>query len=47
MDKLVINIWDSVGLGIIIKFPTSILISNQTGGTTCLHPKIEGVFYHC
>ncbi len=44
MDKPQIEIWDSVGLGIIIELPTGILISNQTGGTACLHPKIEGVF---
>ncbi|MGD1841030.1 MAG: DUF6210 family protein [Thermonemataceae bacterium] len=45
MDKPQIDIWDSVGLGIIIEFPTGIMISNQTGGTACLHPKIEGVYF--
>jgi len=44
MNKPIVEIWDSVGLGIIIKYPTGILISNQTGGTACLHPKIEGVY---
>ncbi len=44
MDKPEIEIWDSVGLGIIIEFPSGIIISNQTGGTTCLHSKIEGIY---
>ena len=44
MDKPLIEIWDSVGLGIIIEFPTGVLISNQTGGTACLNPKIEGIY---
>ncbi|SHF59946.1 hypothetical protein SAMN05444344_0717 [Tenacibaculum mesophilum] len=44
MNQPLIEIWDSVGLGIIIEYPTGIMISNQTGGTACLHPKIEGIF---
>ena len=44
MNKPQIEIWDSVGLGIIIEFPTGVMISNQTGGTACLHPKTEGIF---
>jgi len=44
MNKPLIEIWDTVGLGIIIEFPTGVLISNQTGGTACLHPKIEGIY---
>ena len=44
MDKPQIEIWDTVGLGIIIELSTGVMISNQTGGTACLHPKIEGVF---
>ncbi|WP_378181153.1 DUF6210 family protein [Aquimarina sp. SS2-1] len=44
MLKPEITIHDSVGLGIIIEFPTGVMISNQTGGTACLHPKIEGVY---
>ena len=39
-----IQIWDTVGLGLIISYPTGILISNQTGGTACLHPKLEGIY---
>lgn len=44
MHKPKIEIWDSVGLGIIIEYPTGVLISNQTGGIACLRPSIEGVF---
>ncbi len=44
MDKPLVNIYDSVGLGIIIEFPTGVMISNQTGGTACLHPKMEGIY---
>lgn len=44
MNKPIIEIWDSVGLGIIIAYNTGILISNQTGGTACLHPKTEGIY---
>lgn len=44
MNKPTIAIWDSVGLGIIVAYPTGIFISNQVGGTACLHPKIEGIY---
>ena len=44
MNKPLIELWDSVGLGIIIEFPTAVMISNQTGGIACLHPKIEGIY---
>jgi hypothetical protein len=33
-----------VGLGVIIEYPSGVLYSNQTGGTSTLHPSIEGVF---
>lgn len=39
-----INLWDAVGLGLIISHPTGILVSNQTGGTACLQPFIEGLY---
>ena len=44
MIKPKIEIWDSVGLGIIIKYPSGVLVSNQTGGTACFHPSLEGVY---
>jgi len=40
----IIQIWDSVGLGLIINHPTGILISNQTGGTACIQSFTEGVY---
>lgn len=43
-SKPLIELYDSVGLGIIIEYPTGILVSNQTGGTACLHPQMEGVY---
>lgn len=39
-----ISLFSSVGLGIIIPFPSGIFYSNQTGGTACVHPKVEGVY---
>ena len=39
-----IELWEGVGLGLIIEWPSGILYSNQTGGTACLHPEVEGVF---
>ena len=39
-----IQLWEGVGLGLIIEYPSGVLYSNQTGGTTCLHPQAEGVF---
>ncbi|EZH73424.1 hypothetical protein ATO12_15910 [Aquimarina atlantica] len=44
MSKPVVNIWDSVGLGIIIELPIGIMIANQTGGTACLYSTCEGTF---
>lgn len=39
-----IKLWDAVGLGLIISYPTGILVSNQTGGTACLQPFMEGFY---
>ncbi len=44
MSKPIIHVWDTVGLGIVIEYPTGVMISNQTGGTACLHPKCEGIY---
>ncbi len=44
MNKPQIEIWDSVGLGIIVRYPSGVLVSNQTGGTSCLHPNVEGIY---
>jgi len=39
-----IKLWDAVGLGLIISYPTGIFVSNQTGGTACLQPFMEGFY---
>lgn len=43
-QKPLIKLWDAVGLGLIICCQTGVLISNQTGGTTCLQSAIEGIY---
>jgi hypothetical protein len=43
-EKPIINLYGANGLGLIIQFPSGVLCSNQTGGTACLHPAIEGIF---
>lgn len=42
--KPTIKIWDSIGLGLIVSYPTGILVSNQTGGTACLQSTMEGFY---
>jgi hypothetical protein len=42
--KPTIELWESVGLGLIVELPSGVLYSNQTGGFSCLHPSTEGVF---
>jgi hypothetical protein len=44
MGKPKIELWDGIGLGAIVSYPTGVLYSNQTGGTSCLHPELEGAF---
>ena len=39
-----IELWDTVGTGIIIPFKSGVLVSNQTGGHSCLQPEVEGVY---
>jgi hypothetical protein len=39
-----IRLWEHVGLGLIVSWPTGIVFTNQTMGNSCLHPEIEGVF---
>lgn len=42
--KPCVHLWDAVGLGLIIEWPSGVLYSNQTGGTACLHPTVEGFY---
>ena len=44
MNTPLVRLYGSVGTGIIIEFPTGIDYSNQTCGTLCLQPSIEGAF---
>lgn len=44
VGKPMIELWDTSGLGIIVEYPSGVLVSNQTGGTSCLHPFIEGIY---
>jgi len=39
-----ISLFGHTGTGVIIEHPTGVFYSNQSGGTGCLHPKIEGIF---
>ena len=40
--KLVISLYDLIGAAVIIKYPTGVMYTNQTCGTACLQPRIEG-----
>ena len=42
--KPVLKLYESIGTGIIVAFPSGVSYSNQTGGTFCLKPEIEGVY---
>ena len=44
LEKPVIELWNSSGLGLIILYPSGVYYSNQTGGYACLHPSVEGVY---
>lgn len=39
-----IRLFEHVGLGLIIEYPSGVIYSNQTGGTSCSAPCVEGVF---
>lgn len=39
-----IRLYDHVGLGLIIAFPSGVRYSNQTCGHSCDQPELEGVF---
>ena len=44
MKKPVIRLYGHAGTGVIIEHPTGVIYSNQSGGTACLQPEIEGAF---
>jgi len=37
-----VRLYDQVGLSLIVEAPTGVVYSNQTGGTACLQPELEG-----
>ncbi|NOK58775.1 MAG: hypothetical protein GFH27_549301n197 [Chloroflexi bacterium AL-W] len=44
MSTRQIKLWEHIGIGLIISWPSGIIYTNQTGGTTCLAPQLEGIF---
>jgi hypothetical protein len=42
--KPTIRLYDAVGTGLILTCQSGVFVSNQTGGTSCLHPEVEGVY---
>jgi uncharacterized protein DUF6210 len=44
LDKPVIRLYESWGLGVIVEHPSGVLYSNQVGGHSVLQPVVEGVF---
>jgi hypothetical protein len=42
--KPTINLYGARGPGLIIRYPSGVIYSNQTGGHCCHHPIVEGVF---
>lgn len=43
MSNLVISLFGLEGLGLIVKHPSGVLYTNQTGGVSCMQPVEEGV----
>jgi hypothetical protein len=39
-----IRLYDTVGTGVILTCSSGVMVSNQTGGTSCLQPEVEGVY---
>lgn len=39
-----VELWNVDSSGVIVEMPTGVRWSNQTGGTACHHPEVEGVF---
>ncbi len=42
--KPFVRLYDAVGVGVIVHFPSGVIYSNQAGGHSCLQPEIEGVY---
>jgi len=44
-SKHLINLIEFSAVGLILKVPSGVFYTNQSGGYACEHPEIEGVFY--
>ena len=44
MGKPAIDLFDAIGTGIIVKWPSGVCYTNQAGGNICLMPALEGVY---
>lgn len=44
MGKVIVRLWDHVGTGVIVRWPSGIVYANQTGGFSCCEDELEGVF---
>ncbi|WP_395731164.1 DUF6210 family protein [Prosthecobacter sp.] len=42
--KPTIRLYDAVGTGLIVPCASGVMVSNQTGGTSCQQPEIEGIY---
>jgi hypothetical protein len=40
----IIRLYDAVGTGVILICESGVTVTNQTGGTACLQPEVEGVY---
>lgn len=38
------SLYDLNGVGVVVALPTGVIYSNQTGGSACLQPELEGAF---
>ncbi len=44
MDKQLVRLWNTNGIGIIIFCDSNVFYTNQVGGIACNHPMVEGVY---
>ncbi len=42
--KPTIRLYEVVGTGVILTCASGVMVSNQTGGASCLQPEVEGVY---
>ncbi len=42
-EKRIVELYDTVGTSLILRYPTGITYTNQAGGTSCLQPSTDGV----